>query len=89
MYGVPIDSSDTVEMLSEYASTYRPGYALLTEVKAVEVARVQHIVASKLGDEVLPTSIVTDARGHILATIAGVPTTSELRVLLRRVEADD
>ncbi|MFQ5416787.1 MAG: ASPIC/UnbV domain-containing protein [Myxococcota bacterium] len=83
LYGVPIDAGDTREMLSEYVEKYRPSYALLSRLTAPEVSTVQQIVETKLGDEILPSSIVTDADGRILETIAGVPSVSLLRRLLR------
>jgi len=85
MFGVPIDEADTAEMLESYESRYAPGYEVLAELPATQVNDVRRMVQVGLQSEVLPATMVTDADGHVLATMAGVPTVSQLRKLLREV----
>jgi hypothetical protein len=85
MYGLPIDGDDTLEMLAEYDRDHRPGYALLTGATPAEVSAAKKLVRDELADDVLPTTIVTDGSGRVLEIIAGVPTLSQVRMLLRAV----
>ena len=82
MYGVPIDPEDTAAKLAKYVKNYAPAYEILTHLKDAEVAAVLDLVIATLDSEVLPSSIVTDGKGRVLYTDAGVPTISVLRGLL-------
>jgi thiol-disulfide isomerase/thioredoxin len=82
LYGVPVDPEDTPEKLRAYREQYRPAYEQLVELTPAEVGAVRERVRAALGDDqVLPASIVTDSGGRVLATLAGVPTVSQLRRL--------
>lgn len=87
MFGVPIDESDTSEMLEGYQSRYAPGYDVLTELSDGQVDDVRSTVRAELKTDVLPATIVTDGDGTILATLASVPTVSQLRKWLREVSS--
>ena len=45
---------------------------------------MQGIVAAELEPDLLPVSIITDAKGSVLNTLPGVPSLSQLRELLPR-----
>jgi peroxiredoxin len=79
MYGVPVDEDDGAEKLAAYVERYRPAYRLLSKLGAEQIAEVVSLVVTELGSEVLPASIVTDREGRVLATLAGVPSISDLR----------
>jgi hypothetical protein len=83
MYGVPVDREDSADKLTAYAKKHKPAYVILTHLTEGEVGAVLDLVVGALDSEVLPSSIITDARGRVLHTDAGVPTISELRRLAR------
>ena len=82
IFGVPIDPDDGREKLEVYIAAYRPAYEILLELSPEQVASVTSLVTEKFFDEVLPSTIVTDRQGRVLATVAGIPTVSALRKLL-------
>ena len=71
---VPIDESDDAAKLADYAREWR----LPSRMLALETGRRAEAAAafsSALGGEApLPSSVVTDSAGHILAKQSGVPT---------------
>lgn len=84
MVGIPIDENDRPQDLKAYAERHRPAYRLLTNPTAAERLAVTRIVRETLQTEALPATIVTDASGRVLLTVAGVPSVSQLRKLLRK-----
>lgn len=81
MYGVPVDPEDSAEKLTAYSKKHKPAYEILTHLTESDIGAVLDLVVGALDAEVLPSSIITDARGRVLYTDAGVPTISELRRL--------
>jgi thiol-disulfide isomerase/thioredoxin len=80
--GVAVDPNDDEALLEGFLEEYQPPYDLLP-VDHSSAARVRAVGLELVGQEVLPTSLVLDAEGHILAARAGRPfTVSELRALL-------
>ena len=81
---VPINETDDNQKLAVYAREYQPstrlmGVALNQRKEAATLfAKVSGAAAP------LPSSVVTDSEGLILAVEAGVPGISTLRKLLRR-----
>jgi hypothetical protein len=79
MLGVPVDEEDTSEKLAAYVAEYEPAYRMLPDLPESTVSAVVSRVIAALNDEVLPASIITDAQGKVLQTMAGVPSISALR----------
>jgi thiol-disulfide isomerase/thioredoxin len=84
LLAVPIDAEDTPEKLGRYVAKHKPAYEMLSDLTPEEVAEVQGIVAAELEPDLLPVSIITDAKGSVLSTLPGVPSLSQLRELLPR-----
>ncbi len=82
-YGVPVDQEDTKEKLQSYVQEYRPAYTLLTDLTQDQVDSVKQMTPDLAGQEVLPTTIVTDATGHLLYMTEGVPSVSDIGRLIR------
>ncbi len=55
---------------------------MVADLTGAEREAVVNLVRRRLGDDVLPASIVTDRNGAVLSVVAGIPTVSELRRLL-------
>ena len=83
IYGVPVDSEDTATKLKTYESTFKPAYKLLANLTSEQRSVVQAQLTEELGSEVLPSTIITDKKGHILRSLKGIPTVSDIRKLAR------
>lgn len=81
---VPIDESDNNQKLGVYARNHQP------ETRLMGVPLNQRIQAAAIFAKVfgtappLPSSVVTDGTGHIIAIQTGVPGISRLRRLLQK-----
>lgn len=82
MSGVPIDPEDHAAKLEAYVERYQPAYRLRTDWSAEQIAVFSEILLRETGVDVLPSTLVTDAAGHLLLVVAGVPNVSQLRRLL-------
>lgn len=82
MFGIPIDETEDVSKLQAYAKKFRPAYQLMTTFPPPERIAVGEWLESTLQVTALPSSVVTDAKGRILAVMVGIPTLSEMRRLL-------
>ena len=92
MYGLPVDTSETAELLGRWNDRYDPPYELLVGLPPTEVDKVSQVVLSQLrisGDEAVPAAIVTDESGQVLLARWGVPTVSTLKRLLWLAEEQD
>jgi len=78
-YGLPVDPEDLVDDLKVYEERFNPAYQILTSLSLSDRSEVSNLVRKFLGDEVLPSTIVTNAKGEILALQKGIPSVSELR----------
>ena len=81
---VPVDLTDTKEMLERYVQQLEPAYKLLSELSAADVASVNELLLQELGKPGLPASFVTDAAGRVLDSSWGAPSVSRLRQLLSK-----
>ena len=84
MVAVPIDQADDNSKLAAYNKQWKPSSRL---VNVPPARRVEAIAAftKALGEEPpVPSTVVTDDSGHILAAQPGVPSISELRKMLER-----
>ncbi|MCH8047253.1 MAG: ASPIC/UnbV domain-containing protein [Planctomycetes bacterium] len=83
MFGVPIDPEDDREKLKSYSRRHRPAYRLLDDLVGPEREQVKSVLIKALGKEPpLPSTVVTDRKGTVLATFSGAPSVSQIRKLL-------
>ncbi len=87
MHGVPVDPTDTAEKLGRYLGEYHPAYELLRDLSRGDVEAVKAVVTHTTGiPDALPATLVTDARGRVVLATTGVPSVSDLRKALERVQ---
>ncbi len=81
---VPIDVTDDNQKLADYNREYRPSTRLY-RIPVSQRAGAAAAFAKVFGDDPsVPSSVITDGSGHILAIQLGVPGVSALRKMLRR-----
>ena len=81
---VPIDDTDDNQKLADYNREYQPSTRLI-RIAVSQRAAAAAAFAKVFGAEPpLPSSVITDSSGHVLATQPGVPGISALRKMLRR-----
>ncbi|MCB1127701.1 MAG: CRTAC1 family protein, partial [Verrucomicrobiae bacterium] len=79
---VPVDPADDNQRLGEYARQWQPT-ARLVNIDVSQRGQVATAFADALGQEPpLPSTVITDEAGHILAAQPGVPGVSALRKCL-------
>ena len=81
---VPIDDTDDIQKLTVYNREYQPSTRLIgiaTSQRAVAAAAFAKVFGA---EPPVPSSVITDGSGHILASQPGVPGVSALRKMLRR-----
>jgi len=83
-YGIGTDLDESGEELAAYAREHAPAYEVLTDLSLEERRAMSEHVLDTFGEDLTPVTVVTDARGRILASLPGVPNVSELRKLMRR-----
>lgn len=88
LVGLPVDSSDSAEQLAAWETAHDPAYVLRSDLTGARRAEVREWLTAEVGTSALPTSVVTDRAGRLLPIKAGMPTLSDLRRLLARVEED-
>jgi peroxiredoxin len=89
MFGIPIDSSESRELVESWVRENQPPYALRSDLSAVDVSRVRNLVLDRLKFEAVPATILTDGEGGILRVQWGPPSISKLRELLATRETND
>ena len=89
MQGVSVDSTDTPEKLASYAEEFDPAYDLLGDLSAGDVRAIKAVVRHTTGIEgdAYPATIVTDRSGRVLYSTTGVPSVSDLRKVVQRVQS--
>jgi thiol-disulfide isomerase/thioredoxin len=84
LVAVPIDEKDDNRKLAAYARDWRPPARLVNLVPENREAATAAF-ASALGEEPpLPSTVITDGSGRVLAAQPGVPSVSVLRRMLER-----
>ena len=78
MYGVPVDTTDTLDKLQTYMTTYQPPYELIWELTEQDRAKVEKVIGRAIKGSALPSTVITDSDGKVLHIFAGVPTASDL-----------
>lgn len=86
LVGLPVDASDTEEMLAQWREQYAPSYRLRTELVGERRSEVRAWLEEQAGAAALPTSVITDRAGQVLWVKAGRPTLSDVRRLLASTE---
>jgi thiol-disulfide isomerase/thioredoxin len=77
LYGVPIDPEDTADKLQRWMEIYEPAYAMLDGLAPDQLDAIR--TRTRETFDAIPTTFITDVDGRILVTTAGVPTVSDLR----------
>ena len=82
---VPIDNTDNDQKLGDYNREYRPSTRLIRIAVSQRAGAAAAFTKVFGAEPPLPSSVITDSSGHVLATQPGVPGISELRKIIRRV----
>ena len=84
LIAVPTDVADDEAKLNAYRSERKPPYRLMTTLSRELREEFTSELTRVLGQEpALPSTIITDSTGHILAAQAGLPDVSAIRQLLK------
>jgi len=81
---VPIDDTDDSQKLAAYNREYRPSTRLIRIAVSQRAGAAAAFTKVFGAEPPLPSSVITDSSGHVLATQPGVPGISALRKMLRR-----
>ena len=81
---VPIDDTDDEQKLADYNREYRPSTRLIRIAVSQRAGAAAAFTKVFGAEPPLPSSVITDSSGHVLATQPGVPGISALRKMLRR-----
>ena len=81
---VPIDDADDDQKLADYNREYRPSTRLIRIAVGQRAGATAAFTKFFGAEPPLPSSVITDSSGHVLATQSGVPGVSALRKMLRR-----
>ena len=81
---VPIDDTDDDQKLADYNREYRPSTRLIRIAVGQRAGAAAAFTKVFGAEPPLPSSVITDSSGHVLATQPGVPGISALRKMLRR-----
>ena len=80
LIAVPIDDNDDEATLKSYVDEKQPPYRLLATLPAAQRALFRADLEKLLGHEPgLPSSVITDGAGGVIAVLPGLPTLSQLR----------
>ena len=82
---VPIDNTDNDQKLGDYNREYRPSTRLIQIAVSQRAGAAADFTKVFGAEPPLPSSVITDSSGHVLATQPGVPGISALRKIMRRV----
>ncbi|MDA0810828.1 MAG: ASPIC/UnbV domain-containing protein [Verrucomicrobia bacterium] len=82
-YGLPIDPEDDGTKLATYQKDKAPPYQILHPSDEQRNA-VLELMQSRFADQPLPTTFVIDRSGNVLHLQKGIPTVSQLRLLIQR-----
>ncbi|MEC7811791.1 MAG: CRTAC1 family protein [Verrucomicrobiota bacterium] len=82
---VPIDNKDNDHKIGDYKREYRPSTRLIRIAVSQRAGAAAAFTKVFGAESPLPSSVITDSSGHVLATQPGVPGVSVLRKIMRRV----
>lgn len=80
-YGLPIDPEDNSDKLLKYEKENAPPYEILA-VTPDQRDAVRNLMNKKFADQPLPTTLIMDRAGNVLQLQKGLPTLSQLRMLV-------
>ena len=80
---VPIDDTDDNQKLADYNREYRPSTRLIRIAVSQRAGAAAAFTKVFGAEPPLPSSVITDSSGHVLATQPGVPGISALRKMMR------
>ena len=86
--GVAGDPEDPAAEMQGFVERLGIDYPVITAPDATVRASLDSILNSGDGADILPSTIVLDSRGRILATHSGIPTASELRRHLSGIKGE-
>jgi peroxiredoxin len=84
MAAVPIDTSESRDLVRAWGAAHKPPYALLVDVTEAQATAVKDLVMERLRLDAVPATFVTDANGVLLLAQWGPPSVSKIRELLAR-----
>jgi peroxiredoxin len=87
-FGFAGDPEDPAEALQEFVKRLDVDYPVISEPSAPVRSAVQKILNSSDGADILPSTIVLDGNGNVLATHSGIPTASEIRQHLASTKSE-
>jgi len=83
---IPVDETDTSEKLQAYQDQFQPSYQLMIDRTDEQVEWMQSVIRQVLGEETLPSSVLVDSSGRVLAVDWGLPSISAIRWKLEAPE---
>ena len=78
MIGVPVSNMDDAEELEQYVEAHEPPYDLAGSWTWEQRFKFFKLVISKTRREVLPSTVITDSKGHVLDIMQGIPSASDI-----------
>ena len=78
MIGVPVSDRDDAEKLEQYAAEHQPPYELTDSWTSDQLFKFFKLAVSETRKEVLPSTIITDAKGDVLEIMQGLPSASDI-----------
>jgi hypothetical protein len=78
LFGVPISDRDDAEKLKQYVTEHEPPYELAGVWPANQSFKFFKLALSETKKEVLPSTIITDAKGNVLKIMPGLPSASDI-----------
>ncbi len=78
LIGVPISDRDDAEKLKQYVTEHEPPYELAGVWPANQSFKFFKLALSETKKEVLPSTIITDAKGNVLKIMPGLPSASDI-----------
>jgi peroxiredoxin len=87
-FGFAGDPEDPAEALQEFVKRLGVDYPVISEPSAPVRSIVEEILNANDGADILPSTIVLDGNGNVLATHSGIPTASDLRKHLAKLKTD-
>ena len=78
MIGVSVSNADDTEKLEQYVEAHEPPYELSTSWTFGQRFEFFKLATSETRREVLPSTIITDAKGNVLEIMQGLPSASDI-----------
>ena len=85
LYGMPIDKTDNASKLLTYQDEHSPAYNLIEDLNETQRKAIEDLMIKHKSDS-LPSTIVTDSFGKVLAVQDSVPSVSEVRKWLGQLK---